>query len=119
MIGLPKKARIGAVAHFWIGKQASLLNELWKHAMSVFGLQHASSLKTLIEAWWALVGIRAMCGQCSDYQPALLHMPRIRSRISAFAPLTEAVSALPPAAGQVTRSKCEAIAAGINRVRPA
>ncbi len=102
-----------------IRKQALPFKDSSRLAFSAFGLQHESSLKTLIEAWWALVGIRAMCGQCSDYQPALLHMPRIRSRISAFAPLTEAVSALPPAAGQVTRSKCEAIAAGINRVRPA
>ena len=52
-------------------------------------------------------------------QLALLHMPRMRSRMSMVGLAAGALAGLALAMGQVTRVKCSQMFAGMKRVRPA
>ena len=52
-------------------------------------------------------------------QLALLHMPRMRSRMSMAALVAGGLTSSLRAAGQITRLKCSHRLAGMNRLRPA
>ena len=67
--------------------------------------------------WQRSGKLKYLC-ESSD-QLALLHMPRIRSRMSMVGDATSVLAGLALAVGQTTRLKCSQMLAGIKRVRPA